>query len=365
MTRLGVAAIVAGVGLAACGDDASDDGAGGGPPDGVTASSGSAAAGGGPAAGTTRIAFGSCMHQSLPKPVLEVALAFQPALFIFLGDNIYGDTDDMAVLAAKYEEQAASPELQALRAAVPTIATWDDHDFGWNDAGREYPEKAASKVLFLDFWEEPEDSPRRSQEGLHTSYFYEEAGGTVQVILLDMRWFRDPLDPNTGQGVNDYQPTDDTSRTMLGDVQWAWLEGELRKPADVRIVGTSIQLGHSFNGWESWTNMPHERQHMVDVVRAAGAEVTLFISGDAHWAELSRFEPDAGYPLYDLTSSGITEEWAEIAPNDNRVGEPVAENNFGFVEIAWGDGDDAIDLGIVDVTGAERLRHRVMASGLR
>jgi alkaline phosphatase D len=186
----------------------------------------------------------------------------------------------------------------------------------------------------------------------------------VQVILLDMRWFRDPLDRNTGQGVNDYQPTDDTSRTMLGDAQWAWLEEELRRPADVRIVGTSIQLGHSFNGWESWTNMPHERQHMVDVLRAAEAEVTLFISGDAHWAELSRYEPDDGYPLHDLTSSGITEEWAEIAPNDNRVGDPVAENNYGFVEIAWGD-DDAIDLGIVDVTGRERIRHRVMASELR
>jgi alkaline phosphatase D len=110
--------------------------------------------------------------------------------------------------------------------------------------------------------------------------------------------------------------------------------------------------------------MPHERQHMVDVVRAAGAEVTLFISGDAHWAELSRFTPDGGYPLYDLTSSGITEQWPAIPPNANRVGEPVAENNYGFVEIAWRD-DDLLSLGIVDVDGVERIRQTVAASELR
>jgi alkaline phosphatase D len=342
--------------LAACTSDESLDpvGAGGG-----------AGAGGAPAASTTRIAFGSCMHQSLPKPVLDLATASAPDLFVFLGDNIYGDTDDMAVLAAKYAEQAASPELQRLRSATPTIATWDDHDYGRDDAGAEYPYKAESKALFLDFWDEPADSLRRRRDGIYTSYLFEEEGGTVQLILLDTRWFRDALDPNDGSGKNDYQPTNDTTRTLLGVEQWAWLEMELARPADVRIIATSIQLAHEYNGWESWTNMPHERQRMVDLVRASGAEVTLFISGDAHWAELSRFEGDGGYPLYDLTSSGITEDWPEIAENVNRIGSPVADNNYGFVEIAWGDDDDLIALGIVDVSGAERIRHEIAASELR
>jgi len=325
---------------------------------------GGGGAGGGAAAADARIAFGSCMRETQPKPVLDLATASAPDLFVFLGDNIYGDTDDMAVLAAKYAQQGASPELQRLREAMPTLATWDDHDYGRNDAGSEYPYKAESKALFLDFWQEPADSPRRTRDGVYTSTVVDLGGGTVQVILLDTRWFRDPLDPNTGAGKNDYQPTTDTSRTMLGAAQWAWLASELGQPADVRIIGTSIQLGHEYNGWESWTNMPHERQHMVDVVRAAGAEVTLFISGDAHWAELSRFTPDGGYPLYDLTSSGITEQWPAIPPNANRVGEPVAENNYGFVEIAWRD-DDLLSLGIVDVDGVERIRQTVAASELR
>ncbi|HZF50497.1 MAG TPA: alkaline phosphatase D family protein [Polyangiaceae bacterium] len=329
---------------------------------------GSGGAGGGdPAPPKTRIALGSCMHQDKKKPVLNLATASAPDLFVFLGDNIYGDSTDLAVLQAKYDKLAASPEFQALRAAVPLIATWDDHDYGANDAGKEYPQKAATKGLFLDFWEEPAGSPRRTQEGIYTSYLYEEPGGTVQVILLDTRWFRDPLDLNSDptKYKNDYQPTMDTSRTMLGDAQWAWLEGELGKPADVRILGTSTQFGHEYNGYESWTNMPHERQKMVDLIKKTGAEAAIFISGDVHWGELSKLEAAGGYPLYDLTSSGITETWPAIEVNANRVGEPVAENNYGFVEVTWGETDHAISLGLVDVAGVTRVQHEVSTSDLR
>ena len=315
----------------------------------------------------TRIAFGSCMHQDKAKPVLNLATASAPDLFVFMGDNIYGDSNNIAVLQAKYDQLAMSPELQSLRAAVPIIATWDDHDYGANDAGKEYPQKAATKGLFLDFWKEPADSPRRTREGIYTSYLYDEPGGTVQIILLDTRWFRDPLDLNSDptKYKHDYQPTSDTSRTMLGDAQWAWLEGELGKPADVRIIGTSTQFGHEYNGYESWTNMPHERQRMVDLIKQTGAEATFFISGDVHWGELSKLETAGGYPLYDLTSSGITETWPEIEVNANRVGLPVAENNYGFVEITWGKTDHALSLGLVDVAGATRVQHEVSTSELR
>jgi alkaline phosphatase D len=316
---------------------------------------------------STRIAFGSCMHEELPKPVLDLAVASAPDLFVFLGDNLYGDTDDMAVLAAKYELLGTSPELQDVRAAMPVIATWDDHDFGRDDAGKEYPYKAESKALFMDFWGEPADSPRRSREGIYTSYLFEETGGTVQVILLDTRWFRDALEPTTDleQFKHAYTPTSDASKTILGEAQWEWLAVELAKPADVRIIGTSIQLGHEYNGWESWTNMPHERQRMIDLLRDTGAEATVFISGDVHWAELSKLDVPGGYPLYDLTSSGITEEWPEIDTNANRIGAPVPDNNYGFVEIVWGDGDERLTFGIVDVFGETRIRHEVTTTELR
>lgn len=346
-------------------DDTGPGGAGGGGGAGAAGAGGSAGAGAGGSGGTggaaerTRVAFGSCLRETKDKPVLDLATASAPDLFVFLGDNIYGDTVDMAVLQSKYDKLAASPEYQGLLAATPVIATWDDHDYGQNDAGKEYPMKAESKAIFLDFWKEPADSPRRVHEGIYTSYTYAEPGGTLQVILLDTRWFRDPLDLNSDPAKykNQYQPTTDTTRTILGEEQWAWLEGELMKPADVRLIGTSIQLGHEYNGWESWTNMPHEQQRMIDLIESTGAEGVVFLSGDVHWGELSRLESAGVYPLYDLTSSGITETWPIIESNVNRVGMPVPENNYGFVDITWGASakEHKLTLGLVDVTGAVRV----------
>ena len=110
--------------------------------------------------------------------------------------------------------------------------------------------------------------------------------------------------------------------------------------------------------------MPHERQQLVELIGSTGAEHVVFISGDAHWAELSRLDVLGGYPLYDLTSSGITEEWEAIPSNANRIGEGVAANNYGFVEIEWRDDGDRLTFGIVDATGSERIRQQVNVSDL-
>jgi alkaline phosphatase D len=73
-------------------------------------------------------------------------------VFIFLGDNVYGDTRDPSVLRAKYAKLQDKPEFQRLCAQVPILATWDDHDYGENDAGRDYPMKEESRGIFCDFW---------------------------------------------------------------------------------------------------------------------------------------------------------------------------------------------------------------------
>jgi hypothetical protein len=73
------------------------------------------------------------------------------------------------------------------------IATWDDHDYGVNDGGKEYPKKEESKKIFLDFFKEPDTSSRWKHKGIYTSYYYGEAGKKLQVIVLDCRTFRDRL----------------------------------------------------------------------------------------------------------------------------------------------------------------------------
>ena len=76
-----------------------------------------------------KILFGSCGHQDKDIPIFDAINKEQADLFIFLGDNIYGDTNDMRVLADKYQRLGAKPGFKTLKAQTPLIAMWDDHDF--------------------------------------------------------------------------------------------------------------------------------------------------------------------------------------------------------------------------------------------
>ncbi|MEC7401848.1 MAG: alkaline phosphatase D family protein, partial [Verrucomicrobiota bacterium] len=139
------------------------------------------------------IAFGSCLKQTRPQPIWESVRACKPDVFVLLGDNIYGDTRDMKKLESRWDAFAAVPDFKRLRGDCRLLAIWDDHDYGENDAGREFPKKAESQKLFLDFLGEPEGSNRRKTPGIYDSVTFGPEGKRVQFVLLDTRYFRSPL----------------------------------------------------------------------------------------------------------------------------------------------------------------------------
>jgi len=288
-------------------------------------------------------------------------VSHQPNLFIYLGDNIYGDTRNMGELQAKYRKLEAKPEFQRLRNATEVLATWDDHDYGENDAGRHYPFKRESKEIFLKFWNEPAHSERRNHEGIYHSLLYGPEAKRVQVILLDTRTFRDNLVEHKDKDgyKNDYRPNTIADSTMLGAAQWAWLETQFKVPAAIRIIASSTQFGHEYNGWESWTNVPHEQQKMLALIKKTKANDIVFISGDVHWGEISKMEVNDQYPIYDITSSGITQTWDKPEPNQNRIGEVVMQNNFGLIEIDWGSNTYKLTFKLIDIKNKIRARHEV------
>lgn len=312
----------------------------------------------------SKIAFGSCSNQNKPQPILNTVVSQKPDLFIYLGDNIYGDTKDMNVLAQKYKQLSNKKEFQNLRANTAVLSTWDDHDYGWNDAGKEYPFKEASKEIFMDFWKIPLSSPRRQHPGIYGSHTFTDGKKTLQVILLDTRTFRDPLKRNSktnnldGQFKNDYQP-DTTQKTILGTTQWQWLEKALKQNADLRIICSSIQFGHEYNGWESWTNLPNEQKKMIRLIKKTQANGVVFISGDVHWAEISKRTFQDIYPIYDVTASGITEDWHNLEPNRYRVKNAFRKNHFGMIEIDWKKEKPTAIMQIKDVNGETVIRHAV------
>jgi alkaline phosphatase D len=284
----------------------------------------------------SKIAFGSCGDQTKDMKIFYKIVDEQPQLFVFLGDNIYGDTEDMALLQSKYDSLAARPAYQKLQQTAPVIATWDDHDFGVNDGGKEYPKKEESKKIFLDFFKEPTNSERRRHAGIYTSYMYGEPGKRVQIIMLDCRTFRDSLVFKKHPQIwGEYQRSDDPNKTMLGAEQWQWLEGELQKPADLRIIGSSTMFLVDFNGWEAWMNLAPENQRMLDLIKKTKANGVVFISGDIHHGEISKRNVEGQYPIYDFTSSGLTHSVWFANKNKHRVGTAYCKINYGMLNLDW------------------------------
>ena len=114
-----------------------------------------------------RIAFGSCMHQMKPQPIWQAVLDWRPDLFLFLGDNVYGDVSSPACaeLEAAYALAETIPGLAEVRRLVPHLATWDDHDDGGNDASGGVPWQARAQALFCDYWQLAAGDPRHHRMG--------------------------------------------------------------------------------------------------------------------------------------------------------------------------------------------------------
>ena len=317
-----------------------------------------------------RIAFGSCAHQERPQPIWETIVGTKPELFLFLGDNIYGDTEDMDLMKAKYGKLAAMPGYQKLLKTCPILATWDDHDYGANDAGAGYPKKVESQRLFLDFFN-VKDTARRTREGVYHAETFGPPGQRVQVILLDTRYHRSPLQKKAGktpQGVGPYEANNDPKTTILGEAQWRWLEDQLRQPAEIRLIGSSIQVVAEDHGWEKWMNFPHERERLFKLIRDTKAAGVLFLSGDRHLGELSLMDGGAGYPMYDLTSSGLNQAskiWRRQEENRHRVATMNYGDHFGFIAIDWDRNDPRISMQIRDEEGEIVLQQKVGLSRLQ
>jgi len=326
----------------------------------------------------TKIAFGSCADQNKPCPIWVTIAEAKPELLLLLGDTIYADIEDGKLKAAtpekivkSYEALAKVPEWQKLRAQTPVLAMWDDHDYGHNDAGGEWEHKVAAQKAFHDFFETPAESPRRTQKGVYHSDIFGPEGKRVQVILVDTRYFRSLLKradkPLPGTRIVPYIPITDDAATMLGDEQWKWLEAELKKPAEVRLIGSGIQIVNDDHPFEKWGNLPKERRKLLDLIKSTGANGVVLLSGDRHLGEISLDSKSVGYPLFDITASGFNQasaNYRDPEANKYRVSSLPYGNHFGMVAIDWAT-DPVISLQLRHENGEIAIQSKVKLSQLQ
>ncbi len=267
------------------------------------------------------IALLGCLRQYEPAPALAYYAERDFDLCLWVGDNIYADTmDDPAVLESCYDLLGSFPSFQLLKNKAPFLATWDDHDFGYNNAGKEYPLKAYSKDLFRRFWGLEQEIPA-CRDGVYFSKIFPSEGGTLQVILLDVRYNRDlPF----------------TDGTVLGESQWSWLESELQRPADLRLLVSGFQylLPHEA-GSETWDQYPKEMDRLCELIKSVNAEGVLLITGDQHYGEVARMRGAFGYDAVEVQFAGINQIETQ-EHNPYRVTGPMKSlHSMAELKIQW------------------------------
>ena len=298
----------------------------------------------------TKVLLGSCLDEEKGPSKALMSLPGENAdLFLMVGDNVYGDRDgraytnnqaDLDELKESFADLALREDFIKVRQSVPMMVSWDDHDYGANDSGKEFPFRGLAERIHEVFW--GLDGQDVGQwPGTYYARTFGPEGQRTQVIMLDTRFFRSGLTPTDdwgAKGKERYIPAPDGSmQDMLGSVQWTWLENQLRQPADIRLIASSIQVMPTAHGFEAWSTMPEERQRLFDMIEKTNATGVVFLSGDRHTAFVYEEDGILPYTANELTSSSLNVSFqSESSEVDVRqVGAGFAPENYGTVEIDW------------------------------
>ncbi len=296
------------------------------------------------------ILIGSCLDEEKgPSAALQSIASEDADLFLMVGDNVYGDRDgagyvnnqaDLDELRESFTDLAAREDFQSVRAKHPMMVAWDDHDFGANDAGKEFPFRGLAERVHEVFWG-LDDEDVGQWPGTYYARSFGPEGQRVQVIMLDTRFFRSGLTPTDdwgAKGKERYLPAAAGSmQDMLGAAQWTWLENQLRQPADIRLIASSIQVMPTVHGWEAWSTLPDERQRLFNLVKRADASGVVFLSGDRHTSFIYEEASVLPYTAHELTASSLNV--AFVTESDEvdarQMGTGFPPENYGAVEIDW------------------------------
>lgn len=333
----------------------------------------------------SRIAFGSCNEQDLQNNFWPIIEERNPASFIWGGDAIYADYDlptdwtqfppkaahqcaDPARLRHLYKQQKAVPGYKhLLKSNVTVFGTFDDHDYGCDNADSSYEFRYEAGIEFVKFLGQSPESlmSRRAQEGkgVYGVKVYDFARATGMQEVPDREANVDPDMLQYGSNVTDHSSVDPTTYSnhsvavfvldvrsnkspwkqgskayatdydgdFLGEEQWQWFETAIRRSrASVNVIVSGLQhhanLFPDPNVAEAWDKFPQAQQRLFDALLQEGVQAPLLISGDVHMTQLMRKDcerVDGSSPrrsLVELTTSGMTHSWG--SPPNPKLASP-------------------------------------------
>ncbi len=285
-----------------------------------------------------KIGLGSCLDQDYPQPIWQSIKKEDLNYFIFLGDNVYGDTryGSLRKMKSAYDKQ--KKVLPDFLNDISIFSIWDDHDFGINDGGADYRFKRRAQELYLDFWEISKDDDRSNREGIYFSkneIFFDKK---FKFIFLDTRFFRSKLKGKKSNYIENIEP----DATILGNAQWTWLENELKSDFDFLFIFSSIQIIAKDHRFEKWSNFPIERAKLFELLEQFNDKTILF-SGDRHRAGIYRKNG-----IIEVTSSSMNKPGSSFSETDSYlIGKTYPQENYGVLEIL----ENTIHIKIKDIKG--------------
>ncbi len=285
-----------------------------------------------------KIGLGSCLDQDYPQPIWQSIKKEDLNYFIFLGDNVYGDTryGSLRKMKSAYDKQ--KKVLPDFLNDISIFSIWDDHDFGINDGGADYRFKRQAQELYLDFWDITKDDDRSNREGIYFSKNEIFFNKKFKFIFLDTRFFRSKLKGKKSNYIENIEP----DATILGNAQWTWLENELKSDFDFLFIFSSIQIIAKDHRFEKWSNFPNERAKLFELLEKFNDKTILF-SGDRHRAGIYRKNG-----IIEVTSSSMNKPGSSFSETDSYlIGKTYPQENYGVLEIL----ENTIHIKIKDIKG--------------
>jgi hypothetical protein len=261
------------------------------------------------------VAFLSCVNDTT-DPIWQEMANHNLDLLCFGGDTPYADTGNLSDLRNKHRHLLQRPALAALGKSVPFAGTWDDHDFGMNNAnGKSAAElKENTRRTFVEY--RVQDQYGSGDEGIYQKV----DRGAMEVFLLDARWYSQtgpsPISPNQS--------------TCFGKDQWQWLLESLRNseaPFKVLLQGQIWQDKKNRETDDMHTYYA-ERDALLDFIKKERIPGVVLVGGDIHVSRYLVHPQRVGYDLHDfIISPGHTSvipslnvyhqdlEWSRVEPN--------------------------------------------------
>ena len=275
-----------------------------------------------------KFGLGSCLDQDREQSIWSSIQKEELDGFIFLGDNVYGDLPNGKLLKMERAYQIQKKRLPSwLIDEKEILAIWDDHDFGLNDGGGDYPYKKDAEKMFLNFWNIPQTDLRRNREGIYFKQTKEIEGTKVEIIGLDTRYFRSKLKGKK----NAYEQNNDSKATILGQDQWAWLEESISNSiADVIVILSSIQILATNHPYEKWDNFPLERKRLLEILANASKDKSIIaVTGDRHKSGIYQNKN-----FLEITASSLNKSASKGEETDPLlIGKTYPMKNYGLLNI--------------------------------